>query len=109
MITASITNTLITAEISAGEITANVTNNLITAEVGNSTTTYVYGSSDIPSGSTTGDFVRWNQSTLAWEVAHEPINFKQIVLTPLSAAVSDIEGGLWYKSTEKAVFVCADI
>lgn len=65
-------------------------------------------SADTP-GSATGDFLRWNETTEAWEVAHEPIEFSQIVLTPAAVAVEDIEGGLWYKSTDKAVYVCADV
>lgn len=65
-------------------------------------------SADTP-GVNTGDFLRWNEDTEAWEVAEEPIEFTQIVLKPAELPVEDIEGGLWYKSTEKAVFVCTDI
>ena len=103
---AYITNTVITAEISSGIVTATLTQDVITAEYGNNNTTYVYSLID---GSVTGDFLRWNETEEAWEVAHEPIEFNQIVLTPSAIPVEDIEGGLWYKSTEKAVFVCADI
>ena len=105
---AYITNTVITAEVVAGAVTATLTTTTITAEYGNNTTTYVY-STNLPDGTTTGDFLRWNETTEAWEVAHEPIEFSQIVLTPAAVAVEDIEGGLWYKSTDKAVYVCADV
>jgi len=104
MITASVTNTLITAEITAGEITANVTNNLITAEVGNSTTTYIYG--DFSAGVTTGDILRWNNDTQAWEAKSEPLEFTGIILTPSTVALSDVEGGMFYRSTDKSVLVC---
>lgn len=102
---AYITNTVITAEISSGIVTATLTQDVITAEYGNNNTTYVYSLID---GSVTGDFLRWNESTGAWEVKSEPVAFKGLVLTPAAAAGFDIEGGLWYKSTERAVFVCTE-
>ena len=106
-ITATITNTPITAEIVAGEITASITNNTITADIGTGITTYVYG--DFTDGTTTGDILRWNSVSDAWEVKSEPLIFNGLVLNPLSAPLDDIEGGLWYKSTTKEVFVCTDI
>ena len=57
-------------------------------------------------GSITGDIIRYNTVTSAWEVKSEPFVFSQIVLTPAAAAVLDIEGGIWYKSTDKSVYVC---
>lgn len=105
---AYITNTVITAEGSSSGITATLTDSTVIAEIGNNTTTYIYNL-NLDDGTTTGDFVRWNNVTEAWEVAHEPIEFKQIVLTPSVVAVSDIEGGLWYKSTDKSIYVCADV
>lgn len=63
-------------------------------------------SSGLPSGTVTGDFIRYNTVTGAWEVAAEPLSFKQIVLTPAASAMLDIEGGMWYKSTDKSVYVC---
>ena len=57
-------------------------------------------------GTTTGDIIRYNSVSGAWEVKSEPFVFSQIVLTPAAAAVLDIEGGIWYKSTDKSVYVC---
>lgn len=62
----------------------------------------------IPTGSAAGDIVRWNSTTLAWEAQSEPFIFEEIVLTPSSAASTDVEGGLWYNSADDAVYVCAD-
>ena len=59
-------------------------------------------------GDITGDFLRWNEEDNAWEVKSEPIEFKQIVLTPAVAALLDKEGGLWYDSVNKSVMVCTD-
>lgn len=62
----------------------------------------------LPDGSRTGDFLRWNAATGEWEVRGEPLEFTQIVLTPTEAAALVKEGSLWYKASEKAVFVCVD-
>lgn len=61
-----------------------------------------------PDGTTTGDFLRWNSVSEAWEVSTQPIEVTQITLTPAEAAALDAEGGLWYKSTDKSVYVCTD-
>jgi hypothetical protein len=61
-----------------------------------------------PDGVTTGDFLRWNSVSEAWEVSEQPIEVTQITLTPTAAAALDSEGGLRYKSTEKSVYVCTD-
>ena len=57
-------------------------------------------------GTTTGDMIRYNSISSAWEVKHEPLVFSQIILTPALAAALDAEGGMWYKSTDKSVYVC---
>jgi hypothetical protein len=64
------------------------------------------GSDLLPNGSTTGDFLRWDGDS--WAVAAEPLAMAsgQIILTPAAAAALDAEGGLWYKSTDKSVYVC---
>lgn len=59
-------------------------------------------------GTNTGDIVRWNDSTEAWEVTPEPFAFTQINLTPAAAAVANVEGGMYYKSTDKKVYVCTE-
>ena len=33
----------------------------------------------------------------------------EIVLTPSTTALADVEGGLWYSSLDKSVYVCTDI
>ena len=57
-------------------------------------------------GTITGDMIRYNAGIGAWEVKHEPLAFKQIILTPALVAILDVEGGMWYKSTDKSVYVC---
>ena len=77
----------------------------VTAPVAN----YVYNYDEaLPDGTDDGDIVRWNASLGAWEVKSEPLAFGQIILTPREEALLNQEGSLWYKSTEKAVFVCTD-
>jgi folate-dependent tRNA-U54 methylase TrmFO/GidA len=60
-------------------------------------------------GSITGDIIRWNADTEAWEVKSEPLSFTQIILTPALASIIDTEGSIYYNSTQKAVLVCTDI
>lgn len=62
----------------------------------------------IPDGSNTGDIIRWNSSNGSWESCAEPFDFKQINLTPLSEAMEDIEGGMYYKSGDKSIMVCTE-
>lgn len=33
----------------------------------------------------------------------------ELVLTPSAAALADVEGGLWYSSLDKSVYVCTSI
>lgn len=56
-------------------------------------------------GSTTGDIIRWNATTEAWESAAEPLTFTQIILTPASSAPSDVEGGIFYKSSDNSIYI----
>ena len=58
-----------------------------------------------PEGSTTGDIIRWNATTEAWEVATEPLEFTEIILTPASSAPSDAEGGIFYKSSDNSIYI----
>ena len=60
-------------------------------------------------GSITGDFIRWNNISKAWEVAAEPAGLKGLILTPALASLVDVEGAIYYESTGKAVMVCTDI
>jgi len=67
------------------------------------------GGVTLPNGTVTGDIVRWNVATLSWEVKSEPLSFTQINLTPALAAILDVEGGMYYKSSDKSVYVCTDV
>lgn len=58
-----------------------------------------------PEGSTTGDIIRWNATTEVWESVAEPLSFKQINLIPSASALSDDEGGIFYKSSDNSVYV----
>ena len=60
----------------------------------------------IGDGANEGDIIRWNAVTEAWESSAEPFDFTQINLTPAAAAIEDTEGGMFYKSTDKSVYVC---
>jgi len=63
---------------------------------------------ELDDGTTTGDIIRWNAVSGAWESSAEPLDFKQINLTPALAAVEDTEGGVFYKSSDKTVYVCTE-
>ncbi len=66
---------------------------------------------DIPvlaSGIENGDTLRWNSVTKLWEAKSEPFEYTQVVLTPSVEAILNKEGSLFYKSTEKVVYVCVD-
>jgi hypothetical protein len=62
----------------------------------------------IPDGTNTGDIVRWNATTGAWESCAEPFDFQQLNLIPAAAPTEDVEGGLFYKSTDKGIYICTD-
>lgn len=57
-------------------------------------------------GDVDGDIIRWNADEEKWEVRSGPPAFGQIILTPAETAALNAEGGLWYKSTDKSVYVC---
>ena len=62
----------------------------------------------ISDGANTGDIIRWNAATEAWESSAEPFDFTQINLTPTAAAIEDTEGGFYYKSGDKSIYVCTE-
>jgi len=62
----------------------------------------------ISDGTNTGDIIRWNAASEAWESSAEPFDFTQINLTPAASAVADTEGGFYYKSGDKAIYVCTE-
>jgi len=59
-------------------------------------------------GSETGDIIRWNETTGEWESCSEPFSLKQINLTPLAEAMENTEGGMYYKTGDKAIMVCTE-
>lgn len=65
---------------------------------------HVHAALSLPDGSNTGDFLRWDGDS--WAVAAEPLNLTQINLTPALTAALNAEGGMFYKSTDKSVYVC---
>jgi len=67
------------------------------------------GGGGLPTGTTTGDMIRYDSISGAWETKHEPLSFSQIILTPSVAAALDAEGGMYYKSGDKSVYVCTAI
>ncbi|MFY9328394.1 MAG: hypothetical protein WAO76_10305, partial [Georgfuchsia sp.] len=62
----------------------------------------------VEDGASTGDIIRWNAATEQWESCAEPFDLKQINLMPLSAAMEDVEGGMYYKADDKAIMVCTE-
>jgi len=58
----------------------------------------------IPSGIATGDILRWNAVTGAWEEVSEPFDFTEIHLTP-KAASTGAEGTIFYCSNDNYVYV----
>lgn len=62
----------------------------------------------VEDGASTGDIIRWNAATEQWESCAEPFDLKQINLTPLSEAMEDVEGGMYYKADDKAIMVCTE-
>jgi len=92
MVTMTVTPTALTMTSTTSAITFNVYS-ILPASI------------TIP-GSVTGDIIRWNETSEAWEVKSEPLIFNGIILNPSTVALSDVEGGLFYKSTDKSVNVC---
>jgi len=60
-------------------------------------------------GTTTGDFIRYNAVSARWEATAEPILLRGLVLTPALASLIDAEGAIYYNSASKVVMVCTDI
>ena len=63
----------------------------------------------LPQGDATGQIVRYNTVTSAWEVVSEPLIFKGLVLTPAVASLVEAEGAIYYDSNLKAILVCTDV
>lgn len=63
----------------------------------------------LPTGVTTGDFLRFNATSGAWETAAEPLEAKGLVLTPMAAALMTAKGSVFYNSTDDTIQVCTSI
>ena len=63
----------------------------------------------LPAGVNTGDLVRYNAATGAWETNAEPDAFKGLVLTPALASLIEAEGAVYYQSSSKHILVCTDL
>lgn len=61
-----------------------------------------------PQGTNTGDIIRFNATTGYWESCAQPFEFTQIILTPRASPVSDVEGAIYYKSTDNGVYVATE-
>lgn len=61
-----------------------------------------------PEGTNTGDIIRYNATTDHWESCAEPLEFSQIILTPRESPVSEVEGAIYYKSTDNGVYVATE-
>lgn len=62
----------------------------------------------LPTATITGDFLRWNDTTEQWEIASEPLELKQIVMTPSAGPLVNIEGGMYYDAATKTVLICTE-
>lgn len=62
----------------------------------------------VEAGVNDGDIIRWNTAAGAWESCAEPFDLKQINLTPRAAALENTEGGVFYKTTDKKIYVCTE-
>ena len=62
----------------------------------------------IEDGENEGDIVRWNAANKAWESCALVNEFDQINFNPLATPGEDVEGGVFYKGTDKSIYVCTD-
>lgn len=60
----------------------------------------------LPAAVNTGDIIRFNALTQAWETAAEPFLLNGIILSPLSSGPSEQEGTVYYSSGTKGIHVC---
>jgi len=102
-------DTIIIAKIETTEIEAIIAETILETNVSITAAHGHTGAGFIIGGTVTGDIIRYNSVSGGWEVKAEPLAFKQIVLTPAEAAILDAEGGMWYKSTDKSVYVCTNV
>ena len=67
------------------------------------------GETDFPPGTNTGDIIRYNAVTDAWESCAEPFEFKGIVLVPMALPGGVVEEGfVGYNIADKGIYVQID-
>jgi hypothetical protein len=59
---------------------------------------------ELPDGIKTGNILRWNETTHAWEVKEEPFVLDEVKLTPKSSSTG-AEGTIFYCSDDNYVYV----
>ena len=63
----------------------------------------------VPDGTNTGDIIRWNAITAAWESCAEPFEFQGIVLVPMTLPGGVVaEGFVGYRAVDKSIYVQID-
>lgn len=64
-----------------------------------------FGSDELPDGTDTGDIIRWNADTGAWESCAEPFEFESLILTPTDIPPVAVQGGMYFNLSQNAVYV----
>jgi len=62
-------------------------------------------SDELPDGANTGDIIRWNAATGAWESKAEPFEFDHIIFTPTDIPPIAVQGGMYFNLSQNAVYV----
>lgn len=58
----------------------------------------------MPDGINTGDIIRYNAATGAWESCAEPFEFDHIIFTPTDTPPTPVHGGMYFNLSENAVY-----
>ncbi len=63
---------------------------------------------DLPDGENTGDIIRWNAISGAWESCAEPFEYQGIVLVPMTLPGSPVEGFVGYNAADNSLYVAVE-
>lgn len=66
---------------------------------------WIFGNDQLPDGLNTGDIIRWNADSGTWESCAEPFEFDHIIFTPMDTPPTPVQGGMYFKLSENAVYV----
>jgi len=66
------------------------------------------GTGDFPDGTATGDIIRYNAVTEAWESKAEPLEFRGIVLVPMALPGAPVEGFVGYNAADNSLYVAVE-